>query len=171
MPLSMMKRTNGVGMPQFSSEPKFEPELMGTGPKFGPKFRPMARPNLKSSSAFGQGPRLMNVFGPVWTYQCMYMFAQPEQNHVRPPSLLPLSDSLLPLLSFILCNVWLDLTVHQVWHHCLLSPQGLSCCLLSYWLDVDPCNTSADPHYASAHPIMCWPPTSPSPLLCIGWPL
>ena len=41
-------------MPQFGPEPKFEPELLRTGPKSGPKFTPRHEPNLRSSLGFRQ---------------------------------------------------------------------------------------------------------------------
>ena len=39
-------------MPQFGSEPWFEPELLEPDRKFGPKFRETVEPNLKFSSRF-----------------------------------------------------------------------------------------------------------------------
>ena len=42
-------------MPQFGSEPKFEPELFRTGPRFGPRFSESTEPHHKSGSTFGQG--------------------------------------------------------------------------------------------------------------------
>ena len=35
-----------IGLPKFGSEPKFEPELLRTGPKFGSKFGEMPEPNF-----------------------------------------------------------------------------------------------------------------------------
>jgi hypothetical protein len=42
-----------VGLPEFGSEPKFEPELLRTGPKFSSRSGRNAEPNLKSGSRFG----------------------------------------------------------------------------------------------------------------------
>ena len=53
-----------LGMPQFGSEPKFEPELFRTGPRFGPRFGKSAEPDHKSGSTFGQG-RIFENF--CWT--------------------------------------------------------------------------------------------------------
>ena len=50
-----------LGMPQFGSEPKFEPELFRTGPKFGPRFSGSAEPDHKSGSEFRQGRNFPNV--------------------------------------------------------------------------------------------------------------
>jgi hypothetical protein len=50
-----------VGMPQSSSEPKFEPELFRTGPKFGPRFDGCAELDHKSGSGFRQGVTLLNL--------------------------------------------------------------------------------------------------------------
>ena len=44
-----------LGMPQSGSEPKFEPELFRTGPKFGPRFGWKVEPDHKSGSRFEQG--------------------------------------------------------------------------------------------------------------------
>ena len=44
-----------LGMPQFGSEPKFEPELFRTRLKFGPRFGWKVEPDHKSSSRFEQG--------------------------------------------------------------------------------------------------------------------
>ena len=44
-----------LGMLQFSSEPKFEPELFRTGLKFGPRFGWKVEPDHKSGSRFEQG--------------------------------------------------------------------------------------------------------------------
>ena len=44
-----------IGMPQSGSEPKFEPELFRTGPKFGPRFGWKVEPDHKSGSRFEQG--------------------------------------------------------------------------------------------------------------------
>ena len=52
---------HSLGMPQFGSEPKFEPELFRTGPKFGPRFGGSAEPNHKSGSVFGQGAKSTNL--------------------------------------------------------------------------------------------------------------
>src|ERR1700678_4300382 len=51
-------------MPKFGSEPKFEPELLRTGPKFSSKFSTFAEPNLKFSSRFSQTSILLNLFEP-----------------------------------------------------------------------------------------------------------
>lgn len=51
-------------MPQFGSEPKFEPELLRTGPKFGPRFGGCAEPDHKFSSGFGQGAKSLNLAEP-----------------------------------------------------------------------------------------------------------
>jgi hypothetical protein len=48
-------------MPQSGSEPKFEPELFRTGPKFGPRFDGCAEPDHKSGSGFRQGVTLLNL--------------------------------------------------------------------------------------------------------------
>jgi hypothetical protein len=42
----------GIGMAQSGSEPKLEPELFRTGPKFDPRFDGCAEPDHKSSSGF-----------------------------------------------------------------------------------------------------------------------
>ena len=44
-----------LGMPQFGSEPKFEPELFRTGPRFSPRFSESTEPDHKSGSTFRQG--------------------------------------------------------------------------------------------------------------------
>jgi hypothetical protein len=41
-------------MPQFGSEPKFEPEPAEPNSKFSSRFRDLSEPNLKSSSRFSQ---------------------------------------------------------------------------------------------------------------------
>jgi hypothetical protein len=41
-----------VVMPQFGSEPRFEPEPPEPNSKFGSRFRALSEPNLKSSSRF-----------------------------------------------------------------------------------------------------------------------
>jgi hypothetical protein len=46
-----------VAMPQSGSEPKFEPELVRTGPKFGSRFGGGAEPEHKSGSAFGKSEK------------------------------------------------------------------------------------------------------------------
>ena len=56
--------TNNIGMPQSGSEPKFEPELFRTGPKFGPRFNDFAEPDHKSGSAFGKGAEFKNCVEP-----------------------------------------------------------------------------------------------------------
>jgi len=53
-----------VGMPQFSSEPKFEPELFRTRPKFGPRFGGCAELDHKFSSGFRQGSKSLNLAEP-----------------------------------------------------------------------------------------------------------
>ena len=53
-----------VGMPQFGSEPKFEPELFRTGPKFGPRFRWKVELDHKSGSRFEQGWKSLNLAEP-----------------------------------------------------------------------------------------------------------
>jgi hypothetical protein len=53
-----------LGMPQSGSEPKFEPELFRTGPKFGPRFDGRAEPDHKSGSRFGRGPKSQNRVEP-----------------------------------------------------------------------------------------------------------
>ena len=54
-------------MPQFGSEPKFEPELFRTGPRFGPKFNEITEPDLKSSPRFNRAPENANPFERVRT--------------------------------------------------------------------------------------------------------
>jgi len=44
----------GLVMPQFGSEPRFEPEPAELNSKFSPKFRDFSEPNLKSNSRFSQ---------------------------------------------------------------------------------------------------------------------
>jgi len=51
-------------MPQFSSEPKFKPELFRTGLKFGPRFSGCAEPDHKFSSGFRQGSKSLNLAEP-----------------------------------------------------------------------------------------------------------
>src|ERR1700678_469132 len=53
-----------LGMPQFGSEPKFEPELCRTGPKFGSRFGIFVEPNLRSGSRFGEILHLPNLVEP-----------------------------------------------------------------------------------------------------------
>ena len=53
-----------LGMPQFGSEPKFEPELFRTRPKFGSRFDICVEPNLKSGSRFGEILHLPNLVEP-----------------------------------------------------------------------------------------------------------
>ena len=53
-------RTVLLGMPQFGSEPKFEPELFGTGPRFSSKFGGSAELDHKSGSTFGQSRNFEN---------------------------------------------------------------------------------------------------------------
>ena len=48
-------------MLQSSSEPRFEPELLRTGPKSGPRFGIAPELNRKSSSRFGRGPNVVNL--------------------------------------------------------------------------------------------------------------
>src|ERR1700733_9024040 len=54
-------------MPQSGSEPKFEPELFRTGPRFGPKFSEIAEPDLKFSPRFNRAPENANPFERVRT--------------------------------------------------------------------------------------------------------
>jgi hypothetical protein len=54
-------------MPQSGSEPKFEPELFRTEPKFGPKFERLAEPDLKSSPGFETEQKNANPFERVRT--------------------------------------------------------------------------------------------------------
>jgi hypothetical protein len=54
-------------MLQSGSEPKFEPELFRTGPKFGPKFKRLAELNLKSSPGFETEQKNVNPFKQVRT--------------------------------------------------------------------------------------------------------
>ena len=49
-------------LPKFSPEPKFEPELQRTGPKFSPRFRYIAEPNARFDSAFKQTVVPLNAF-------------------------------------------------------------------------------------------------------------
>ena len=49
-------------MPKFGPEPKFEPELLRTGPKFSPKFSTFAEPDVKFSPAFIQTSISLNAF-------------------------------------------------------------------------------------------------------------
>jgi hypothetical protein len=56
-------------MPPFGSEPKFEPELFGTGPKFGLKFRRESEPDARSSSAFARVKEFANAFKCVRTFK------------------------------------------------------------------------------------------------------
>ena len=49
-----------LGMPQFGSEPKFKPELFGTGPRFSSKFGSSAELDHKSSSTFRQSRNFEN---------------------------------------------------------------------------------------------------------------
>ena len=60
---------NCIVLPKFSPEPKFEPELWRTRPKFSPRFRCAAELNLRFDSAFKQTVFLLNVFelGLNWT--------------------------------------------------------------------------------------------------------
>ena len=51
-------------MPQFGSEPKFEPELFRTGPKFSPRFGGCAEPDHKFGSRFRQGVKFQNHVEP-----------------------------------------------------------------------------------------------------------
>jgi hypothetical protein len=62
-----MVDSSQIAMPQSGSEPKFEPELFRTGPKFGPKFKRLAEPNLKSSPGFETDQKNMNPFEQVRT--------------------------------------------------------------------------------------------------------
>ena len=43
-----------IVMPQFGSEPRFEPEPAEPNSKFSSKFRDLSEPNLKSGSRFSQ---------------------------------------------------------------------------------------------------------------------
>jgi hypothetical protein len=56
-----------VAMPQSGSEPKFEPELLRTGPRFGPKFSKIAEPDPKSSPRFNKRLENANPFERVRT--------------------------------------------------------------------------------------------------------
>ena len=49
-----------LGMPQFSSEPKFKPELFGTGLRFSSKFGGSAELDDKSGSMFRQSRNFEN---------------------------------------------------------------------------------------------------------------
>jgi len=51
-------------MLQFGSEPKFEPELFRTGPKFRPRFGGCTEPDHKFSSGFRQGAKSLNIAEP-----------------------------------------------------------------------------------------------------------
>src|SRR5271168_2998042 len=53
-----------IGLPQFGSELKFEPEPCRTGPKFGSRFGIFVEPNLWSSSRFGEILDLPNLVEP-----------------------------------------------------------------------------------------------------------
>lgn len=54
-------------MLQFSSEPKFEPELHWTEPKFGSESTDFTEPDLKSSSRFNERWDYVNRSEPVRT--------------------------------------------------------------------------------------------------------
>jgi hypothetical protein len=54
-------------MPQSGSEPKFEPELFRTGPKFSPKFKRFAEPDLWSSLRFETEQKNVHPFKQVRT--------------------------------------------------------------------------------------------------------
>jgi hypothetical protein len=49
-------------LPKFGPEPKFEPELWRTRPKFSPRFRYIAELNARFDSAFKQAVVPLNAF-------------------------------------------------------------------------------------------------------------
>jgi len=56
-------------MPQFGSEPRFEPEPAEPNAKFSSRFRDLPEPNLKSSSRFSQhhgGSNLNRTLDRSW---------------------------------------------------------------------------------------------------------
>ena len=60
---------NEVVMPQFGSEPRFEPEPAEPNSKFSSRFRDVSEPNLKSSSRFSQcygGSNLNRTLDQSW---------------------------------------------------------------------------------------------------------
>jgi hypothetical protein len=64
-----------LGMPQSSSEPKFEPELFRTGPKFGPRFGWLVEPDRKFGSRFRQSSKSLNLAEPGSNrtfFACLY---------------------------------------------------------------------------------------------------
>ena len=61
-------------MPQFGSEPKFEPELFRTGPKFSPRFGGCAELDHKFSSGFRQGSKSLNLAEPGSNQTFFLMF-------------------------------------------------------------------------------------------------
>jgi hypothetical protein len=65
--LSIVQADIRLVLPQSGSEPKFEPELLRTGPKFGPKFVRETEPDLRSSLRFRKGQQNANPFERVRT--------------------------------------------------------------------------------------------------------
>jgi len=64
---------------QSGSEPRFEPELLQTGPRSGSKFRVGAEPNPKSGSGFRGGPKMVNL---VWTRTGPELGAVESEQHL-----------------------------------------------------------------------------------------
>jgi hypothetical protein len=61
-------------LPKFSPEPKFEPELLRTGPKSSSKFSPCAEPDLKFSSGFSRIEEVRTGFEPTLVRQSQVNF-------------------------------------------------------------------------------------------------
>jgi hypothetical protein len=52
-------------LPKFGPEPKFEPELLRTGPKSSSKFSTFVEPDLKFSSGFSRTEEVQTRFKPT----------------------------------------------------------------------------------------------------------